>query len=333
MAVTVKDPFLNVTINSTGATHYRVNTSQVMDGIDYVRLPTPEVNGSFIVPYNLPNVPGSYNVSVQLKNSLHESAVLSSSIILLGDVIETVSVHHNKLRIAQLYGNNVTPDTIPDGIKCIYCWMSLYNAGTEAIDLSTVAVWTRYENCTSTLDSVTGTYVNVPTGVKSAWVKVPLSGTIQPGKYFLIKGKRPTTIVLEETLVPCIDFTTFVPDLDLSASLFISSKMQNVILVDSSVTEIPADPYANGVCTTGFIDLFGSTNVETDGSETYSNPTAYIINYSTKSSKQQVRTIVNPTIEAADNSLDYTATSIKSITTTTILTSLAKPRNSTYAPA
>ena len=64
----------------------------------------------------------------------------------------------------------------------------------------------------------------------------------------------------------------------------------------------------------------------------YQNPQA-IVSYMVNSSKSQVRTIINPTIEALANSTDYSSTSIKSATPTTILTSIARPRNSAYVSA
>ena len=333
MSTQVRDPFLAVTINGTGATHYRV-AHENLSTATYTRLPDPQEDGTFLVAHTLPNTPGNYTVSAQLKNSLHASTVASEQVILLSDIVETVSTLRNKLRIAQIYGNTVVPDLMPDAIKCFYCWMSLYNNGTTPIDLSTVKLWTRYENCTSVLDGATGTYINTPTGVLSDWTAITLSGTIQPGKYFLIQGKRPATILNEGTITPAIDFTTFAPDLDLTSSLFISSKFQNVFLSDATLTSVPSDIFASGALTTGFIDLWGATSQDAKSTppEMYQNPQA-IVSYMVNSSKSQVRTIINPTIEALANSTDYSSTSIKSATPTTILTSIARPRNSAYVSA
>lgn len=330
MSTQVRDPFLAVTIDETGATHYRV-AHENLTSATYTRLPDPQEDGKYLVAYTLPNTPATYSVQVQVKNSLHESTVASESVVLLSDLVAGVSTLHDKLRIAQIFGNNVTPDTIPDGVNCFYCWLSLYNNGTTPINLSTVKLWTRYENCTSVLDEVSGTYTNTQTGVLSDWAAITLSGTIQPGKYFLIQGKRPATITGESTTTPAINFTTFVPDLDLSSSMFISSKFQNIFLSDATVTTIPSDIFAHGALIPGFIDLWGSTAQDATSTppEIYQNPQS-IVNYMVNGSKSQARYINNPTIPALDNSLDYTSLSIKKLTTTTILTSLARPRNSAY---
>lgn len=326
MATQVRDPFLAVTIDGDHATHYRVSHNAIAEAA-YVRLPEPQVDGTFLVPYNLPNVPGAYNVSTQLRNSLRESDVFQSSVVLLSDLVSDISTLKDKLRIAQVYGANAAPATFADGLKCLYSWVSLYNNSDTAIDLSTVAIWTRYGNATSTYDDIALAYNTVPDGTTSDWTKIQLSGTIQPGKYFLIQGAKVANIIAEETLKPCITFDVFVPDLVLP-DLFVSSKMQNVYLSDATLASINGDPFASGACSTGFIDLYGATNIEV-GAEEYPAPYS-ILNYIIKNSKQQVKTIVNPTIGALDNSTDYTSTSIKSLTTVTIQASPAKPRNSTY---
>lgn len=327
MSTQVRDPFLAVTINGTGSTHYRV-AHQDLNTAAYTRLPEPQEDGTFLVPYTLPNIPSSYNVSVQLKNSLHESNVLTEPIILLSDVVSTVSTLKDKLRIAQSYGPNAAPATWADGLKCFYSWISLYNNSDTPIDLSTVALWTRYGNATSVYDDVALSYTTTPDGTKSDWTKVTLSGTIQPHKYFLIQGKKAANIVAEETLVPAITFDVFVPDLVLTDTLFVSSKYNNLYLADASLVAPPADIFASGACSTGFIDLYGTTAFEA-GVEEYPIPEC-IVGYTVNNSKSQVKTIINPTIGALDNATDYTSTSIKSLTAVTIQASIAKPRNSTY---
>ena len=326
MSTQVRDPFLAVTIDGTGATHYRV-AHENLSGATYTRLPEPSEDGKYIVPYNLPNTPASYNVSVQIKNSLHESAVVSEPVVLLSDLASDISPLKDKLRIAQSYGATAAPNAYADGLKCLYSWVSLYNNSNAPINLSTVAIWTRYGNATSTYDDVALAWNTVPDGTTSEWTKTVLSGTIQPGKYFLIQGAKVANIVAEETLTPCITFDVFVPDLVLP-SLFVSSKMTNIYLSDATLQSITGDPFASGACSTGFIDLYGCTNIET-GTEVY--PTPYsIVNYIIKNSKQQVKTLINPTTGALDNSTDYSSTSIKSLTPVTIQASVAKPRNSTY---
>ena len=326
MSTQVRDPFLAVTIDGSGSTHYRV-AHQDLNTAVYTRLPEPQEDGTFLVPYTLPNIPASYNVSVQLKNSIHESTVVTEPVILLSDLVSDVSTLKDKLRIAQVYGANAAPTTFADGLKCLYSWVSLYNSSNAPIDLSKVAIWTRYGNATSTYNDIALSYNTVPDGTTSDWTKIQLSGTIQPGKYFLIQGAKVANIVAEETLTPCITFDVFVPDLVLP-DLFISSKMQNVYLSDATLQSITGDPFASGACSTGFIDLYGCTNIEV-GTEEYPAPYS-ILNYIIKNSKQQVKTIVNPTIGALDNATDYTSTSIKSLTAVTIQASIAKPRNSTY---
>ena len=326
MSTQVRDPFLAVTIDGTGATHYRV-AHENLSGATYTRLPEPSQDGKYIVPYNLPNIPASYNVSVQIKNSLHESTVASEPVVLLSDLASDVSLLKDKLRIAQSYGATAAPNAYADSLKCLYSWVSLYNNSNSPINLSTVAIWTRYCNATSTYDSAASIWNTVPDGTTSVWTKNQLSGTIQPGKYFLIQGAKVINIVSEETLTPCITFDTFVPDLVLP-SLFVSSKMANIYLSDATLQSVTGDPFASGACSTGFIDLYGATNIEV-GIEEYPAPYS-IVNHIVKNSKQQVKTLINPTIGALDNSIDYSSTSIKSLTPVTIQASVAKPRNSTY---
>lgn len=331
MSTQVRDPFLAVTINGNGATHYRV-AHENLSTATYTRLPDPQEDGTFLVAHTLPNTPGNYTVSAQLKNSLHESTVVSEPVILLSDIVSDVSALRNKLRIAQSYGCNAAPTTYADGLKCLYCWISLYNNSDTAIDLSTVKLWTRYGDATSVYDNVGLVWNTTPTGTSSEWISITLSGTIQPNKYFLIRGDKSANIVAEETLTPCITFEsgTQVPDLVLPG-LFISSKMANIYLTDSTVTSITGDPFASGALTTGFIDLYGATSFEA-GVEEYSTP-SYIVEYYVGNSKAKVKTLINPIIEALNNLTDYAATSIKSLTATTILTSVANPRNSTYVSA
>lgn len=326
MSTQVRDPFLAVTIDGTGATHYRV-AHENLSGVTYTRLPEPSEDGKYAVPYNLPNIPASYNVSVQIKNSLHESAIVSEPVVLLSDLASDISPLKDKLRIAQSYGATATPNAYADGLKCLYGWVSLYNNSNTTIDLSTVAIWTRHGNATSTYDDVALVWNTVPDGTISEWTKTVLSGTIQPGKYFLIQGAKVANIIAEETLTPCITFDVFVPDLVLP-SLFISSKMTNIYLSAATLQSITGDPFASVACSTGFIDLYGCTNIEV-GTEEYPIPYS-IVNYIVKNSKQQVKTLINPTIGAIDNSTDYSSTSIKSLTPVTIQASVAKPRNSTY---
>ena len=326
MSTQVRDPFLAVTIDGTGATHYRV-AHENLSGATYTRLPEPSEDGKYIVPYNLPNIPASYNVSVQIKNSLHESVVVSEPVVLLSDLISYVSVLKDKLRIAQSYGATAAPNAYADGLKCFYSWVSLYNNSDTPINLSTVAIWTRYGNATSTYDEVALAWNTVPDGTTSEWTKTILSGTIQPGKYFLIQGAKVANIIAEQTLNPCITFDVFVPDLVIP-TLFVSSKMTNIYLSDASLASINGDPFASGAYSKGFIDLYGCTNIEA-GVEAYPAPYS-IVNYIVKNSKQQVKTLTAPTVGALDNSTDYSSTSIKSLTPVTIQASVAKPRNSTY---
>ena len=331
MSTQVRDPFLAVTIDETGATHYRVAHENLTSAV-YARLPDPQLDGKYIVPYTLPNTPSTYSVSVQVKNSLHESTVVSESVVLLSDVIAGVSTLRNKLRIAQSYGCNAAPTTYADGLKCLYCWLSLYNDSDTAIDLSTVKIWTRYGDAASTYDDVGLAWNTVPTGTTSEWTSISLTGTIQPNKYFLIRGDKAANIVAEETLTPCITFEagTQVPDL-IVPGLFISSKMANIYITDSTVSTVTGNPFANGALSVGFVDLYGATAFEA-GVEEYPTP-ASIVGYYIGNSKAKVKTLIDPTADALDNLTDYVATSIKSLTTTTILASVANPRNSTYVSA
>lgn len=328
MSTQVRDPFLAVTIDGSGATHYRVSHTAIADA-SYVRLPTPETDGTYIVPYNLPNIPSTYTVNCQLKNSIHESTVVGDSVILLSDVVEGVSTLRNKLRLSQVYGPNADVNTYCDSIKCFYSWVSLYNNSAEAINLSTVKLWMSWGNATSVEDTVNvGQYVTTPNGTVTEWTSVSLSGTIQPHSYFLIQGQKANNIISEVTLEPnvAISFSTFIPDLVLP-ELFCSSKCCSLFLSDSTVTSVTGNPFSDGALTVGFIDQYGITNVET--AETYPAPYSYL-HYISKNSKQQVKTLINPTVEHSDNSTDYVSLSIKNLTPTTIIGTSAQPRNSSY---
>ena len=161
--------------------------------------------------------------------------------MLLNDLASDISPLKDKLRIAQSYGATAAPNAYADGLKCLYSWVSLYNNSNAPINLSTVAIWTRYGNATSTYDDVALAWNTVPDGTTSEWTKTVLSGTIQPGKYFLIQGAKVANIIAEGTLTPCITFDVFVPDLVLP-SLFISSKMTNIYLSDATLQSITGDP-------------------------------------------------------------------------------------------
>ena len=63
MSTQVRDPFLAVTIDETGATHYRVAHENLSSAI-YTRLPDPQEDGKYLVSYTLPNTPSTYSVSV-----------------------------------------------------------------------------------------------------------------------------------------------------------------------------------------------------------------------------------------------------------------------------
>jgi len=346
MATLVRDNILAVTIDGTGATHYRVAHDENLPTAEYVQLPIPNEGTSnlFLVRHDLPTVPGIYPVSVQIKNSLHESDVVSESVTLLSNIAAGVSTLRNKLRIAQVFGPNADPDTYCDDVHCFYGFISLYNNSLTDINLANVAIWTRYQNMTSTTLDGGLTWSTLPDdpATKSEWTKTVLSGTIGAGKYFLIQGPRPVEghIVNEVGLTPAINFTAgvddatnFHTDLDLSgsATFYISSKVSEVFLADASLAAVPSTIYNGGALCTGFIDLHGAgtTDLGTLAPEC-------IYNYMTSNSKQQVKTIIDPTKEAMDNSLDYTTKSIKTATPALIRTLIwdtAKPRNSTYIKA
>ena len=97
------------------------------------------------------------------------------------------------------------------------------------------------------------------------------------------------------------------------------------------MSTVTGDPFANGALSVGFVDLYGATAFEA-GVEEYPTP-ASIVGYYIGNSKAKVKTLIDPTADALDNLTDYVATSIKSLTTTTILASVANPRNSTYVSA
>lgn len=348
MSTQVRDPFLAVTIDTTGSTHYRVDHENLPTAA-YTRLPAPEDDGKFVVPYDLPNVPSTYTVSVQTKNSLHESAVLSESVILLSDINPAVSTLRNKLRIAQSFGPNVTPTTMCDEIKCFHSFISLYNNSDTEIDLSTVKLWTRYQNATSTpsydVDGITLLeYITLPDNpvVLTNWASVTLSGTIAPNGYFLILGPRvpieniqADTAAIEQILFTTgiEDTTNYHVDLDLSASsdFYISSKLVQIVLTDSSVTSLPESIYAEGAFCAGFIDLYGCTANDSDVvAENYAVPDC-ILGYYDGNSKQRVKNLIAPTVEAVNNDTDYTTSSIKSLTSVTIRASVnCRPRNSNF---
>ena len=327
MSVQVRDPFLAVTIDGSGATHYRVSHNEIANTA-YTRLPEPQEDGTYVVPYNLPNIPRTYSVSCQLKNSIHESAIVSDSVVLLSDIVAGVSTLKDKLRIAQVYGPNADVDTYCDGIKCFYSWISLYNNSSQPIDLSSVKLWMSWGNSTSVYDDAGLAYNTTPDGTVTNWTPLTLSGIIQPNSYFLIRGDKANNIVDESIIAPnvAISFDTFVPDLILPG-LFVSSKCNSLLLSDSSVSSVINNPFNSGALSVGYIDQHGITNIET--SETYPNPYA-IVNFSVKNSKQQVKTLISVTSPAVDNSVDYSSTSIKSLNLTTILATPARPRNSSY---
>lgn len=346
MSTQVRDPFLAVTIDTTGSTHYRV-AHENLAAASYTRLPAPEDDGKFVVPYNLPNVPSTYPVSVQTKNSLHESAVVSEDVTLLSDIVSTVSAKRNLLRIAQSFGPNVTATTMCDEIKCYHSFVTLYNNSASPIDLSTVKIWTRYQNATSVpvyTGEIITEYVTNPDSPASLtdWQSATLTGTIQPNKYFLILGPRVATenIQADSNSAEIVQFTTdvegltnFHVDLDLSitGNFYVSSKFVDIVLTDSSVTSLPANIYNNGALCTGFIDMYGCTaNKSSTATENYEVPDC-ILNYFNNNSKQQLKTIINPTVEASSNLTDYTSTSIKSATINTVRTNpLIRPRNSNF---
>lgn len=344
MATQVRDNILAVTINGTGSTHYRIAHDANLATTDYSTLPLENPANTYLVRHDLPNTPGNYTLHVQLKNSLHESDVLTSDLSLLSNINPAVSALRNKLRIAQVFGPNADPDTHCDDVHCFYGFISLYNNSLVNIDLANVAVWTRYQNMTSTSADGGVTWSTLPDdpATKSTWAKTQLSGTIEAGKYFLIQGPRPPAgnIFNEVGLTPAIVFSSgaddasvFHTDLDLSASptFYVSSKVSEIFLADATLAAVPESVYNSGALCAGFIDLHGAgtTDLGTLAPEC-------IYNYMTGNSKQQVKTIIDPTIEAVDNSLDYTAKSIKTATPTTIRTlawDTAKPRNSTYIKA
>ena len=348
MSTQVRDPFLAVTIDTTGSTHYRVDHENLTNA-SYTRLPTPEEDGKFVVPYDLPNVPSTYTVSVQTKNSLHESAVVSESVILMSDVVSTVSTKRNLLRIAQSFGSNVTPTTMCDGIKCFHSFISLYNNSDTEIDLSTVKLWTRYQNATSEpsydVDGITLLeYNTLPDNpvVLTNWASVTLSGTIAPNGYFLILGPRvPTENIQAGTeAIEQIVFTTGIEDttnyhvdLDLSAStdFWVSSKYTEIFLSDAALTTVPELLYNQGALCESFIDLYGTTSDKSsEVEENYEVPEC-ILTYFNGNSKHYIKTIVDPTIEAASNLTDYTSVSIKKLSSAAIrITPTCRPRNSNF---
>lgn len=346
MSTQVRDPFLEVKIDTDGSTHYRVAHENIAS-VPYTRLPEPLEDGQYAVSYNLPNVPSTYTVSVQNKNSLHESAVISESVILLSDIVSTVSAKRNLLRIAQAFGPNVTPTTMCNEIKCYHGFVTLYNNSASPIDLSTVKIWTRYQNATSVpivVNEITTGYTTNPDSPVSltVWKSVTLTGTIEAGKYFLILGPEVASgnIQADGKSAEIVQFTTgvegltdFHVDLDLSASsdFYISSKLVQIVLTDSSVTSLPESIYADGALCTGFIDLYGCTaNKSLVAAENFEIPQC-MLTYFNDNSKQQLKTIINPVIEASSNLTDYTSTSIKTATVNTIRTNpLIRPRNSNF---
>lgn len=360
MATQVNDPFLAVKIDGTGATHYKVShetSAESTTNLDAIttatRLPVPEEDGTFIVRHDLPNVPGTYFVKCKLNNSLDISDVASEEVLLLGSLDPDVSTLYSKLRIAQSFGCNADPDTYADGINCAYSWISLYNNSAQAIDLSAVAIWTRYQNATSTIEAPATEYTTVPDypALKSAWTKHTLSGTIQPGKYFLIRGAKiaddhfydvATGLPLdEETFNFGIQFTAiagedasnagtkFFYDLSLP-TLFLSSKMVEIFVADNSLTEVPVSLFNIGALTPHFIDLYGATAAIDPLTEEYLAPEA-MAEYYLDNSKQKVKTIIAPTVNPANSLTDYTATSIKAKSAATIIaTATMRPRNSLY---
>jgi len=140
MATQVRDNILAVTINGTGSTHYRIAHDANITTTEYSTLPLENPANTFLVRHDLPTTPGNYTLSVQLKNSLHESSVLTSDVSLLSNINANVSTLRNKLRIAQSFGPNADPDTYCDDIHCFYGFISLYNNSATDIDLSNVAV-------------------------------------------------------------------------------------------------------------------------------------------------------------------------------------------------
>jgi len=351
MATQVRDNILAVTINGTGSTHYRIAHDANLASVEYETLPLEDPANTYLVRHDLPTVPGNYTLSVQLKNSLHESSVLTSDLSLLSNINPAVSTLRNKLRIAQSFGPNADKDTYCDEIKCFHSWISLYNNSETNIDLANVAVWTRWQDATSINIGVDpailwATNPTVP-NVKIGWNKTVLSGTIAPNSYFLILGPRVPTeqIVQDGKSIEQIKFTTdaegadtFHVDLDLSLStdFYISSKYTEMFLSDASLVAVPEDIYSTGALCANFIDLYGATaNTSTIVEENFLEPQC-IYNYFGSNSKQQVKTIVDPTIEASANLTDYTAKSIKSATAANIRTlawDTAKPRNSVYVKA
>lgn len=122
-------------------------------------------------------------------------------------------------------------------------FVELFNRGSVAVD-------------------VTGWTVQYASSTGTSWQKTTLSGTIQPGQYFLVQEAAGT------------GGTTPLPTPDVTGSIAMSGTTGKVALVNNGTT-------LSGACPTGLIDLvgFGTANCsETSPTAALSNTTAALRN-------------------------------------------------------
>lgn len=365
MSTTVRDNLLAITVRGTGSTHYRVAHDETIDSKPWIELPQAEEPQegddflTYLVRYDLPEASyGPYTLTVQLKNKLHQSNKEIIEIVYQSNYNSQISSLFGKLRIFQAFSPIADPDTYYDEVKCFHPWLSLYNNSDDAIDLSTVKLWTRNQDATSYIDAVepltpvtdpstqiVNTIATVPQTMK-AWRSVTLSGTLPARKYFLILGKRinpayvnpletASTEVLKFVTTGGVDVVSgediqYYVDLDLSSAneeteFFISSKHSEIMLTESTVTSVGTDAASvivNGAFFPKFIDLMGFT---ADPAEGFVAPLHREIEYFADNSKQQVKTLIytegNPiTIEPVTSGWGYVKASIKSLAASAIRT-------------
>ncbi len=156
---------------------------------------------------------------------------------LLGQVVQPAQAVSTSIVISQVYGGGGN-----SGATYKNDFIELYNLGPTAVN-------------------VTGWTVQYASSAGTTWNKTPLSGTIQPGKYYLIQEAAGS------------GGTVDLPTPDATGTLALSATAGKVALVSNSTT-------LTGACPTGLVDFLGfgsaTTCSETTPTANLSNTTAAI---------------------------------------------------------
>lgn len=212
--------------------------------------------------------------------------------------------------ISQIFSPSSTIVNVQDGTSVDHCFVTLYNKSEFNLSLNNAKLYWKYD-------------------AYPEWQMVNLSGTIEAGKYFLIRGSKLTGVVAGTTIL--VDWNIAVPDLDCSVVwadfidptpedtagaqarmeqwaidnnlLYIGSKSGSVYLTDKEyIGTLPINPWESKDTLIDYVDEVGLLGTD------YTN-TAYENSPISGSKKSLIWNRTNA-IDSDNNSADFTSVSV-----------------------